>query len=544
MRRVAAVVLVVVLSAPALPALHAQPAAKPRLVVMLMVDGLSWERLHAWRPWFTAGLKRLMDDGAAASECRYPHLNTLTGPGHASVATGAPPRVHGIPSNQWFVRSASGAAMEAVYSASQPAPGSPENASTTPGPGRLRVPTLADRLSMRDPSARVVSVANKDRAAILLAGRDPRHAVYWYKAIDGTYETSTVYDRGSPEGAAAATVVLRFNREKAGARLADRFGTAWARMPAPSPAPSPGFESGLDAQQNPYLGPSFPHDLTHGKNPLPEAFLSTSFADRLLTDLAMDLIADDAVALGRDDVPDLLAVSFSAHDFVSHDYGPESVEALEVLRALDLSIGRLLDDLATRFGEGSVLVAFSADHGFLPLAEASKHRVTEVTLLAQLNAAVNAKLGRAGGAPLVYRLEGCSLWLDRVALAAPGAPDPRRVLEIVRHELATTFKDAVAETMLPGDHAREARNSYVAGRSGDLFVVPRFGVLLNSSGLGTSHGSPWEYDAHVPMIFWGGGVRARVFSTPSTPYDAAPTLASWLGIELPDATGTRLSLWK
>src|SRR5262245_22244596 len=202
MRRLATVVLAVLLAAPALGA----PPPRPRLAVILMVDGLSWDRLAAWRPWFKAGLKRLLDEGAVASRCNYGHLNTLTGPGHASVATGAPPRVHGIPSNQWFVPSSSGVAMEAVYSATQPPAGSPENASTTPGPGRLRVPTLADRLRAKDPRTRVVAIGNKDRSAIFLAGRDPRHAVYWYRPEDGTYETGAAYDPASPEGVAAANV--------------------------------------------------------------------------------------------------------------------------------------------------------------------------------------------------------------------------------------------------------------------------------------------------------------------------------------------------
>ena len=127
MRRAAAIVLAVLLVA---PALLGASTPKPKLAVILMVDGLSWERLNAWRPWFTSGLKRLLDEGAVASSCRYPHLNTVTSPGHASVATGAPPRVHGIPTNQWYVPSASGRGMEAVYAASQPPPGSPENAST------------------------------------------------------------------------------------------------------------------------------------------------------------------------------------------------------------------------------------------------------------------------------------------------------------------------------------------------------------------------------------------------------------------------------
>jgi hypothetical protein len=527
------------------------------------VDGLSWERLESWRPWFSSGLKRLLDEGAVASACRYDHLNTETAPGHASLATGAPPRVHGVPLNQWYVPSPDGKSMATIYSASQPVSGEPENSSKTiPGAGRLRVETLGDRLVARDPRVKVVAISNKDRAAIFLAGRDPHHAVYWYASKDGTYVTSPSYDATSPAGAAAAGVVARFNVQKAGAMLADRLGTTWSRLPAPDPVPAVGFESGLAAYQDAIVGNGFPHDLTKAKRPLPSALLWTPLADRLLADLALALLADDALALGRDEVPDLLEVSFSANDYVSHYYGPESEEDLETLRALDREIGRLLDDLTQRFGRGGVLVALSADHGFLPLPEATKRRdpkapgarVADTKILDQLNAAVNAELKRTGGKPLVYRLEGCSLWLDRAALAAKEAPDAKRVLAIVRGALSTTWKEVVLRTFTVDDAfpvragdevVRRASNAHVPGRCGDLFIVPRYGVLVDPyGGTGSSHGTPWEYDIHVPMIFWGGGVAPRVIAEPSTPYDLAPTLGSWLGVELPGATGKRIDLWR
>jgi len=536
---------------------------RPRLAVLIAVDGLSWDRLSALRPWFTAGLKRLLDEGAVATQCRYGHLNTETGPGHASLATGTPPRVHGIALNQWYLPSPDGRSMQTIYCASQPLPGEPENSEKTVlGAGRLRVATLGDRLELRDPASKVVTLANKDRSAIFLAGRDPRHAVYWYSSKAGTYVTSTAYDTGSPEGSAVARVVAHFNAEKAGANLAAHVGTVWSRLPAPTPSPAHGYESGLSEFQDAVVGPSFPHDLATAKRPLPSALLWTPFADRLLAELALDLLADDALALGRDDAPDFLAVSFSASDYASHYYGPESVEELEVLRGLDLSIGRLLDDLTARFGKDGVLVALSADHGFLPLPEATRRadpaapalRVRDVTILAQLNAAVNAELERAAAPPLVYRFEGCSLWLDRAALAAPGAPSADRVLGIVKHELAGTWKDVILRTFdIDGPPATKPTdelstrvwNARVPGRCGDLFAVSRFGVLVDPyDGKGSSHGTPWEYDTHVPLVFWGGGVGAREVTAASTPYDLAPTMAAWLGLGLPDATGTPLKLWR
>jgi arylsulfatase A-like enzyme len=542
------------------PAPH---AIKPKLAVIIAVDGLSWDRLSSWRPWFTSGLARLLDEGAVSSKCHYGHLNTVTAPGHASLATGAPPRVHGIAHNDWYLSSPDGKTMATIYSASQPATGEPESsARTIPGAGRLRVPTLADRMTASDPRMKVVTLSDKDRAAILLAGRDARHIVYWYSEKTGTFGSSAAYDAKSPDGAAAAAVVARFNAEEGGEHLAARFGTTWSRLPVPAKPPAQGFESGLDAFQEQVIGPSFPHDLTRWKQALPSALLWTPVADRLITDLALDLLADDALALGRDDVPDLLGLSFSANDYVSHSYGPESVEDLEILRALDLSIGRLLDDLTARFGKDGVLVALSADHGFFPLPEATKRsdpsavatRVAAPAIMDQLNAAVNAAFKRTGGPPLVYRLEGCSLWLNRAALAAPGAPDANAVLAIVERELAGRWKDAIFRTFavdgaFPSRHEDEvgerAWNARVPGRSGDLFVVPRYGVFIDGeAGKGTSHGTPWEYDTHVPLIFWGGGVKPHTLSSPTTPYDLAPTMASWLGVSLPDATGHRLDLSK
>ena len=547
MRRLAALVLVFAIFAPP----TAAAPSRPRLAIIVVVDGLSWDRLNSRRPWFTAGLKRLLDEGEVATACRYDHLNTETGPGHASIATGAPPRVHGVALNQWYAPSADGKTMEAVYSA--------DTTKTMMGPGQLLVPTLGDRLTERNPQSKIVAIANKDRAAILLAGRSAQHVAYWYSTKEGTYVTSEAYDVHAPAGSAAANVVSRFNRDKAGPSLEAHLGATWRRLPVSDPSPGPGFESGLDAYQDQIVGPAFPHELAKAKRPYATAFLWSSFADGLLTDLALDLLADDGLGLGRGDVPDLLAVSFSANDFVSHYYGPESVEELEVLRGLDLDIGRLLDAATARFGKDGVMVALSADHGFSPLPEAAKRRhakapaarIPDEKIRDGLNLAVNTALKRPDGPPLIYRYEGCSLWLDRVALAKSGAPSANRVLSIVKNELATTFKDVVFKTFDTGaglsshandELARRAWNANVPGRSGELFVVLRFGVVLDPyGGKGSTHGSPWEYDTHVPLIFWGGGIKPSELRTPTTPYDLAPTLAAWLGVTLPDATGRPLN---
>ena len=520
-------------------------ARPPRLVVVVAVDGLSWGRLEAWRPWFTSGLKRLLDEGAVATACRYPHLDTETGPGHASIATGAPPRVHGIALNQWYVPATDGRSMTTEYCA------------IDASPRFLRVPTLGDALVTAQPRAKVVSISVKDRSAIFLAGRDPRHAVYWYVPKDGTFTTSGAYEAASPTGRAAAAVVARFNATKAGAHIAERYGSTVPRLPVPSPPPTPVSDEGIEPYQDAIVG-RFPMDLTKARKPLTVVLPWTTLADRLLVDLGLDLVADDALGLGRDDDPDLLAISFSANDYASHYYGPESVETLEVLRGLDVALGRLLDALSARFGRDAIDVVLSADHGMLPLPEDARAggvpalRIKDTKIVAALNAAVDARLGLDAGAAPVYRLEGSFLWLDRAWLAKPGAPDAAKVLAAVRDELARTWKDAIERTIVVGDpfppigdDATLARawNALVPGRCGDLFVIARPGVLIDPyDGTGTSHGTPWDYDTHVPLIYWGGGIAPATLAQPSTPYDIAPTVASWIGVSLPQATGTRMDV--
>src|SRR5580765_6231235 len=392
-RRILVSFLLVLAIAAAAGAKRAAPApGPPRLVVIVAVDGLSWSRLEAWRPWFTRGLKRLLDEGAVATECRYPHADTETGPGHASLSTGAPPRVHGIALNTWYELAPGGSKMKEVYCV--------DDAS----PKHLRVPTLADALTAADGRARVVSISLKDRAAILLAGRDPRHAVYWYAPETGTFVTGAAFDGASP----VASVVARFNASKGGANIASRYGTTVSRLPVPAQPPTAVSDDGVASHQDAVVGHGFPIDLAKSRFKYTEALPWTTLGDRLLVDLALDLVAADDVALGRDGVPDVLAISFSSNDYVAHDYGPQSLESLEVSRGLDVELGRLLDELTRRFGREAIDLALSADHGMLPLPESQPDvkRVSRAAILSELNGAVVKELRLDPAATPIFRMSG------------------------------------------------------------------------------------------------------------------------------------------
>jgi arylsulfatase A-like enzyme len=654
----------------ALPVFSAAPPPRsagaasppPKLVVIVSVDGLGWPRFAGYRPWFKAGLKRLLEESQVETACNYHHLNTETGPGHAALGTGAPPRVTGIVANRWFENPAGGGAPRRVGCTEQPnparVPGQPPlyyrevekdgrlyvfaqkrgfevwqasgetgrsmarigggadgktlvfdgddaqylydlrhgaaPASVPPGgapisgPGNLRVPTLADRLVEKSPASRVVALSGKDRGAIFLAGRDPRHVVYWYDQGSGRFTSSAAYDTDGVVGGAARDLVRQFNDSQAGGVLVGRFGTLWKRLPEPEeaagwPHPAPN----LARFQIPTWGLGFDHDLARDPQGYFAAFYNSPFQDQLLTDLALAFLGDSNLALGRRGAVDLLTLSYSAHDLASHDFGNESEEELDALRRLDRELGRLLaalDALAKSAPAGSVVLALSADHGFAPLPEVARldgrarlggrlltsDRPFESpypTVQERLNRELDDELCLPPDSRPIFGVEGWTVTYDRsvfpLRTIAGGAgnagrgsdcgPADREVTaadldRVFPRVVRRLFGEEVAEVLLISERARWpagdpavefARNDLDPERSGDAFLIPRENVLSHwDAERGSGHGSQYEYDTHVPLLFWGGPFRPGEHAEPSAPYDLAPTLAALLGLPLPDAIGT------
>jgi hypothetical protein len=546
----------------------AAPASRPQLVVVVSIDGLSFSRLESYRAWYTGGLKRLLDEGRVETATRHRHLNTETGPGHSSLSTGAPPRVNGIVANRWFQRLPDGK-LRVINSVDQPPPGAAAGAALIPGPANLRVPTLGDQLVASVPGARVVSLSAKDRSAIFLAGRNPQHAAYWFDQETGRFTTSAAYD---PPPAARA-VVAEWNRLSAGALLPARFGLLWKRMPLPDPQPSPTPVPNLLLSdfQLPNNGVGWDHAFTHHPRGYFTSLYYSPVVDDLVNELALAFLADASFGLGRGQQPDLLALSYSAQDLVSHSYGPESEENLDVLRRLDLHLGRLLATLDAAFPRGSVLLALSADHGMqtIPEAERSRHpgfkggRLTNNPRALPdfdetLNRLVSEELCLPEGSKPIFGAEGWSLMYNRPVLPlgtvdGPCGPAgrqvtsealdtvvPRIVMRAFREEVARVLPVSQRDSWPKDDPAVEfALNDFDAERSGDAFLIPQPNALMHwDPARGTHHGSHYEYDIHVPLIFWGAGIKAARVDSASTPYDLAPTLAAALGIKLPDAVGT------
>lgn len=564
-------VLLLAGAALALPG-RAQPRT-PRLAVVIAIDGMSWPWLLRNRPWFEHGLRRLLDEGHLETNAFYRHLNTETAPGHAALATGAPPRVTGIVSNRWWEER--DGRMLYVSSAAQPVPEGTPGAvrGALQGPGNLRVPTLGDRLVELRPRARVVSLSGKDRSAAFLAGRNRNHVAYWFDTRSGAFTTSEAYDGKSAPGAPGHEIVARWNAG-AGPRLKERFGPLWRKLdaaPAPTSLPTP--EPLLGKYQLPQQGIGFDHDLSKDERGYYYSLYYSPYIDELLADLALEFLADPRLGLGRGPEPDLLALSFSGNDTVSHSYGRESEEALDALRRLDRQLGRVLAALDA-LPRGSVVLALSADHGFPPIPEvhrrsgASAGRLLykdlsapptyfEPTFRDSLNRALAAELCLASDARPILDGEGWTLVYDRPSLplktregrcGAAGRGVSRAELDaalpgVVERLFGSEFEQVllVAEReRWPREQQRTqfALNDYDAERSGDVFLFPRPNVVFHwDPARGSHHGSHHEYDTHVPLIFWGGPFQAGQSQADRTPYDLAPTLAALLGVTLPDAVG-------
>lgn len=560
----------------------APPSRTPTLAVVVSVDGLQMKRLLDYRAYFVAGLKRLLDESRVEANTHYAHLNTETGPGHASLGAGAPPRVTGIVANRWFETRPDGS-LRTFYCTDQEAE-DPRSKDTVfiPGPANLRVPTLGDRLLERFPAARVVSLSGKDRGAIFLAGRRREHAVYWWDQQTGRFVSSLAYDAASPGGSVVERVVTRFNRTRAAGHLPRRIGLAWRKMadpafprggPEPAARPVPSFE--LKSFQIPVNGLGWEKDLAQAPNGYFHGVYYSPFVDELTIDLALDVLASRDLELGHEDQPDLLCLSLSGQDTVSHAYGPESEENLDALRRLDVQLGRLLEALDRAFPEGRVVLALSADHGFQPIPEyqAKQDRTFQGGRVLSAEGAVTSFVERLNRylceelcLPLdqkpIFGNEGFDLKYNHPALpamktvAGPCGPAGRSVTaadvdRVLPSAIARLHWEDFRAVLLAsqkdrwdlGDRdVRFALNDFDSVRSGDAILVPRRGVIVYPDSRGSTHGSQYEYDTHVPLLFWGGGVAAGVSNAERTPYDLAPTVGKLLGVSLPDSVGTAIDL--
>lgn len=511
----------------ALPAL----AKPPRLTLFITVDAMGSDLLLRSQPRLKGGLRQLIDSGAFYPYARYGYAKPRTAPGHATLATGANPWRHGIVDNRIIDR-ATGKPERVFPDATHPvleAPLSNEDVS----PANLMAETVADRLRLAtQEQGKAIALSGKARSAIPLAGRLGQ--AYWYDETVGKFVTGTWYTKELPGWLKA------FN--------AANTPETWFGKVTWEPLMPRSAYTGED--DRPYegefygLGRTFPHPLTGGlSSPGPQAY--TAFA---ISPLSMDLVvkaaraAIDGEGLGKDEVPDLLAVSFSATDRVFHQYGPNSWEMQDTMYRLDKALGDLVAVAARAAGgRDNLLVVLSADHGGAAVPEhwaaegMDAQRVDPGALSKGLTEALRAQFGGdilatveeldvyLGGKTLEGgKVDGAAV---RRAAAAWLSKQPAVQFAVARDDLYSV--PDVAGLVMP------LRRGYYPGRSGDvLFVVKPFHVI-SADASGTNHGTPYAYDQLVPFILAGKGVKPGTYMREISTTDVAPTVAAALGLNLP-----------
>ncbi len=476
-----------------------QTSERPRLVVLIVIDQMRADYFQRYAGQFTDGFKRLWDSGAVFTQARYPYASNKTAQAHALMVSGWSPSASGIVGDRWLERSAgamvaAGASTTAKLVGSTAAGGSPE---------QLKVSTVGDALKSARPGSIVLAASWKRYTAILNGGQHPDGA-YWLDEASGRMVSSDYYMRAYPAWTAPFTQTDL---------TAPLYGTVWQ-----------GHHLGVGVQPD---------------EPFRYRVRYSPHGNSILLSFAKAIVEQSGV--GADSSPDFVAISFSSLDFVGHEYGPETPEFDETILKLDRDVGDLLRTLDAKIGAGNYAVALTADHGAALVPEKQQARgldagaISTVAYRAAVDAAVTAKLGIKG--PIISSLEPPDIYLnyrgaeaqnisrdvlDRAVVEASQAyPGVARAFTVKDITGAASSRDPILEAVADG---------FYADRSGDIFVLVKPNYIFWSGG-GTTHGTPYDYDAHVPLIFMGAGVKPGRYDQRVRMNELAPTLGRLLGID-------------
>lgn len=504
-------------------------AAAPKLVVTILVDQLRADYLERFHDQFTTnGFRLFTERGAHFTFARYNFYPTITAPGHATYLSGTTPSGHGIVANEWFDRNTRKAvyccedtSVSGVGATSDKMRVSPKNFTGS---------NFSDQMRLHHRS-KVVGVSMKDRSAILPAGKKPAGA-YWFDSKSGAFVTSTYYMSELPAW------VKAFNERK---RPAEFVGQTWDRLLDAKhylwsdDTPGEGTLTGEKTS-------TFPHVVKPSASEGFETFMPTPFGNQLLAEFARAAIEGERLGAGPQ--PDVLCVSFSSLDYCGHKFGPYSHEAQDITLRLDRQLGEFFAYLDGKFGLGNVVVALTADHGVAPTPEFAAaqgldgQRLNESQFMVELMDKLGAKFG-PGKYFLTPKIHEGNLHFNPDTLAEKKVTAAKAGAFIREYALATGKYEAVftREQLLdgraPGLVGQAVLNGYHAGRSGDVVLVPKPFVIPGSSKSGTSHGSPFSYDTHVPVLFFGAPFKPGRYADEFYITDVAPTLSAALRVSPP-----------
>lgn len=501
---------------------------KPKLIVGIVVDQFRYDYLTRFRKEYKGGFAKMLDGGAVFTNAHYQQMPTVTAVGHSIFFSGAMPAASGIAGNTWFERE-SNQVVTSVCDYTVKELGGPTQKPSArcddgdpASPRRLEVSTLGDELRNMDEQSKVIGVSIKARSAILPSGHRASGA-YWFDDSSCAFVSSTYYFETLPAW------VKGFNDRKLAEPYTER---KWD-----------GF-------------PTWDFHQTNGH--MCEKLPASPWGNELIEMFAESAIENEH--LGQRASSDILTVSFSSNDYVGHETGPDAPEEHDMSLRTDDLIGKLIAAAERSAGAGNVLFVLTADHGVSPTPEVQEKRGMPGgyifadpgdTVGQYLNNKYGTKdqLGRIKTTPADWVLAAIdpAIYLNWKTIDNAHL-NHTDVMRAVRDILLSTRQLHISrvytrDELIAGGGAdqiaRAAANGFNQARSGDIFVIQEPYFLFGRSA-GTSHSTPWGYDTHVPVIFYGAGVKAGNYAREVAPNDIAPTLAAVLGVEPPSGSSGRV----
>lgn len=508
---------------------------KTKLVVGIVVDQMRYEYLTRFQEKFgDGGFMRMVNNGFNCKNNHYNYVPTYTGPGHASIYTGTTPKYHGVISNSWYDK----VEKKSVYCAGDDTVASvgTEGMAGQMSPHRMKTTTFADENRLfTQMRGKTIGISIKDRGAILPAGHTA-NAAYWFQGkLEGKFITSTFYMNELPNW------VKLYNEGGNISKYMKEWNTLYdISTYLESGSDLNDFEGGFKGKET----ATFPYDLKalSAENGGFDILRSTPYGNSIVADFAIAAIEGEQ--LGKDNITDVLAVSFSSTDYVGHNFGANSKEVQDTYLRLDKDIERLFNALDEKVGVGNYTVFLTADHGavhvpsYLKSVKIPAGYVSSTQTRAKFKAFLKAKYNSD---ELVESVSNNQVFLNREKVKELGL-DLHKVQDAIVNEIITYngidkayTAYAMTNTSYSSGIEQLIQNGFNQKRSGDVVYV-NDPATISYSLTGSTHGSGLNYDTHVPLLFYGNGISKGSTMKRTEIVDIAPTISSLLGISLPNGS--------
>ncbi len=511
-----------------------QAPKQPKIVVGVVIDQMCYDYLYRFQHLYTTGgFNRLMSKGANCRNVQYNYVPTYTAPGHASIYTGTTPSNHGIIGNDWYIRET----KQTVTSVSNPKFAAVGGSATSTGaaPLNLRTYTITDQLKMASPKSKVISVSIKDRSAILPGGH-LSDGTYWFDYNTGDFITSTFYKQQLPDW------VQRFNAKFDPAKDL----RTW-KLLLPESTYQLADQSNYEVVLTGKTSATFPYDFQDMISKGAAAnnlFTISPQANEILTEFAIAALEQEN--MGQDQFTDFLCISYSTPDIAGHAFGPYSREMEDMYARLDRELQKLFSSLETRYGKDGFVLFLTADHAVVPVPQMliekkmpggyffmeSHLQVLRDDFIMKYNADLLEYEVNQNIYLNLARID--SLKLDVQEVAEFAANELRKWPEV---KTVLTRQELLSGSTKTDFWGEMLHNGYDIHRSGELIFLLQPGYLAKEhdepkAHLGTSHGSAFNYDTHVPLLWYGKGIEPGLqIYDPIQITDIAPTLIHILNLQ-------------